>query len=45
VIDVISGKVVGIHFEGEPLVANYAVPTWAIAGDVRVVNSGVQFTD
>jgi V8-like Glu-specific endopeptidase len=45
VIDVGSGKVVGIHFEGTPLVANYAVPTWEIAGDPRVIGSGVEFAD
>jgi endonuclease G len=43
VIDVDSGKVVGIHFAGQPLIANYAVPTWALASDQRVRNSGVEF--
>ncbi len=45
VIDVDTGKVVGIHFEGRPLIANYAVPTWALAGDQRVRNSGVEFVN
>jgi endonuclease G len=43
VIDVDTGKVVGIHFAGQPLIANYAVPTWALASDERVRNSGVEF--
>lgn len=43
VIDVDTGKVVGIHFAGQRLIANYAVPTWALASDQRVRNSGVEF--
>lgn len=43
VIDVDTGKVVGIHFSGQPLIANYAVPMWALADDQRVRNSGVEF--
>jgi endonuclease G len=44
VVDVDSGKVAGIHFEGQPLVANYAVPSWALAANQEIRNCGVQFT-
>ena len=43
VIDVMSGSVVGLHFEGEYLVANYAVPSWQLANDARVTREGVMF--
>lgn len=43
VIDVETGKVVGIHFSGQPLIANFAVPMWALADDQLVRNSGVEF--
>lgn len=43
VIDVDTGKVVGIHFSGQPLIANYAVPMWLLADDQRVRDSGVEF--
>ncbi len=42
-IDIESATVVGIHFTGQPMVANYAVPTWVLANDPRVVASGVEF--
>lgn len=45
VIDVDTGKVVGIHFAGRPLIANYAVPTWALAKNQEVRNSGVEFVN
>ncbi|MGX4643865.1 trypsin-like serine peptidase [Massilia sp. SYSU DXS3249] len=43
VIDVGSGRVVGLHFAGEYLKANYAVPSYELARDRRVVDAGVQF--
>lgn len=43
VIDVASGRVVGLHFAGEYLKANYAVPSYELARDRRVVDAGVQF--
>ena len=35
-IDLESGKVLGMHYGGEYRVANYAVPVWAALGDPRV---------
>jgi hypothetical protein len=35
--------VVGLHFAGEYLVANYAVPTFDLAQDSRIVDAGVNF--
>ena len=43
VVDVITGQVVGLHFGGRYLVANYAVPTFELARDSRVVDAGVNF--
>ncbi len=43
VIDITSARVVGIHFDGQPLVANFAVPTWELATDHRVTGAGVDF--
>ncbi len=42
-IDVASARVVGVHFAGQPLVANYAVPTWSLASHPQVASSGVAF--
>jgi len=42
-IDVSSGQVIGLHFAGEYLKANYAVPSYELARDARVVAAGVQF--
>lgn len=42
-IDVASGEVVGLHFAGEYLKANYAVPTFELARDPRVVDAGLNF--
>lgn len=41
VIDIATATVVGIHFTGQPLIANYAVPTWALTGDPRIHAAGV----
>jgi V8-like Glu-specific endopeptidase len=43
VIDVESGKVIGLHFAGEHLVANFAVPTWELAAQAAVTSAGVPF--
>jgi pimeloyl-ACP methyl ester carboxylesterase/S1-C subfamily serine protease len=45
VIDLSSGLVVGLHFGGEYLVANYAVPTWELALDSHLSSRGVAFYD
>lgn len=43
VIDVQTGSVVGLHFSGKYLVANYCVPMFELARDNRVVDMGVNF--
>jgi len=43
VIDVQSGKVLALHFAGLYLKANFAVPTFELAKDQRVVDAGVNF--
>jgi len=43
VIDVESGHVVGLHFAGEYLKANYAVPTYELARDRHVVRAELNF--
>jgi V8-like Glu-specific endopeptidase len=43
VIDLETGHVVGLHFAGAYLQANYSVPSWRLAEDLQVVRSGVQF--
>lgn len=43
VIEVGSGRVVGLHFAGEYLKANYAVPSHELARDRRVLDAGVNF--
>ena len=43
VIDLKTGQVVGLHFAGEYLKANYAVPAYELARDSRVVDQGVNF--
>ena len=42
-IDVETGHVVALHFAGVYLEANYAVPTYELARDSRVVDAGVTF--
>ena len=42
-VDVKTGEVVGLHFAGVYLGANYAVPTHELALDRRVVEAGVNF--
>jgi endonuclease G, mitochondrial len=43
IVDVGTGKVVGLHFAGRYLEANYAVPSHELALDGRVVDAGVNF--
>jgi endonuclease G len=43
IIHVASGTVVGLHFAGVYLKANYGVPTHELGCDSRVVNAGVNF--
>ncbi|MCI0699638.1 MAG: DNA/RNA non-specific endonuclease [Planctomycetia bacterium] len=45
VVDVATGEVVALHFAGIYLKANFAVPTFELARDPRVVNAGLNFTD
>jgi DNA/RNA endonuclease G (NUC1)/S1-C subfamily serine protease len=44
-VDVADGSVVGLHFAGRYLEANFAVPTHELALDGRVVDAGVNFED
>ncbi|WZO98231.1 DNA/RNA non-specific endonuclease [Isosphaeraceae bacterium EP7] len=43
VIDLVTGQVVALHFAGEYLKANYAVPAYELARDSRVVACGLRF--
>ena len=43
-VHVHTGQVVGLHFAGLYLKANYAVPAYELARDARVVQTGVNFT-
>lgn len=43
-IDVRTGEVVGLHFAGAYLEANYSVPTYELARDSRVVDAGLKFS-
>jgi endonuclease G len=43
-MDIQTGRIVGLHFAGEYLKANYAVPTYELACDSRVVDAGLNFT-
>jgi endonuclease G len=42
-IEVATGAVVGLHFAGEYLKANYGVPTYELARDQRVVDAKLNF--
>ncbi len=44
VLDVATGNVVGLHFAGIYLRANYCVPTYELARDKRVVDAGINFS-
>jgi DNA/RNA endonuclease G (NUC1)/subtilisin family serine protease len=43
-IDVETGDVVGLHFAGLYLLANYGVPSAELGRDARVVDAGVRFS-
>lgn len=43
VVDAATGDVIGLHFAGLYLKANYAVPTYELARDAQVVDAGVNF--
>jgi endonuclease G len=43
-LDIEAETVVGLHFGGEYLVANHAVPTAALAQDRRFADHGVIFS-
>jgi len=40
-IDIASGSVIGLHFQGRYLEANYALPAWELAADERIAEAGV----
>ena len=42
-LSVRTGQVLGLHFGGVYLDANYAVPAWELARDARVADAGVRF--
>ncbi len=42
-IDVESGLVVGVHFAGQYLVSNYAVPVWELANEPRIKDRGLNY--
>lgn len=44
VVDIKTGAIVGIHFAGEYLDANFAVPATELAKESRIVDCGVRFT-
>jgi endonuclease G len=44
IIDLKTGQVVGLHFAGEYLKANYAVPTFELARDARVTKLKLNFS-
>jgi len=39
-----SGEVVGVHFWGDPPVANWAIAAADLARDQRIIDAGVQFS-
>jgi endonuclease G len=43
IVDVETGEVVGLHFAGVTLKANYSVPLFELARDPRVVDAGLNF--
>jgi endonuclease G len=42
-LDIDAETIVGLHFGGQYLVSNYAVPSWELAGDQRLHDEGVLF--
>lgn len=45
ILDVKTGHAVGLHFGGRYLDANFAVPSYELARDQRVVDTGISFFD
>jgi pimeloyl-ACP methyl ester carboxylesterase/V8-like Glu-specific endopeptidase len=43
VVDLETQQVMALHFSGNYLKANYAVPIWELARDPRIVDAGVNF--
>lgn len=43
VLDLDTGKIIGLHYSGLYLQGNYAVPSWELARDTRVSGSRVRF--
>jgi endonuclease G, mitochondrial len=43
VIEVATARIAGVHFTSNAPIANYAVPTWALANEPRVRQAGVEF--
>lgn len=43
VVQLDTQQVLALHFAGEYLVANYAVPMWELARDPRLVDAGLNF--
>ncbi|MEL7267332.1 MAG: trypsin-like peptidase domain-containing protein, partial [Planctomycetota bacterium] len=43
IIDIQTGRVVGLHFAGQYMVTNYAVPSFELARDPRIVDAGITF--
>ena len=44
-LDLETGQVLGLHFAGLYMKANFAVPSWQLAYDNKLVDFGVQFGD
>ncbi|HVE83523.1 MAG TPA: trypsin-like peptidase domain-containing protein [Myxococcales bacterium] len=44
VLDLKTGQVIGLHFAGQYLVSNYAVPAWALAQDAHVADLGASLS-
>ncbi|MEZ5941097.1 MAG: trypsin-like peptidase domain-containing protein [Planctomycetaceae bacterium] len=44
IVDLKTGEILGLHFAGLYLDANFAVPTYELARDQRIVQTGVQFS-
>lgn len=45
VVDVLTGKVLGLHFGGAYRISNFGVPAFELKRDPRVLAAGVRFTD
>ena len=44
-IDLASGRVLGVHFAGQAAVQNFAVPAWELGRDIRLRNAGIRFSE